>query len=203
MSSFYIDPPFVHLWNRKNKAFQAQYEKVVVRKLPDGQISQQIKTGVIYRDAYGRTRREERSDSEVAPSNFSHTIMMSDPTTQELCFLDVESKTVLRSPFSDDPQSDQMQETDDILEDAASKNTALGEQLIEGLVCFGYRVNQPQGGAVEYWISKELLDVMLAKSVDVDKESTLRLFDIRPDEPDCNLFIVPADYEDEDEEEYF
>lgn len=196
MGSFYIDTPFIHLWNRKNKPFQAKYEKVVLRRSPDGQTSQRVKLGVLYRDSGGRTRREERADSGINREEFSSTAIVNDPATRELFFLDISSKTVLRSLLSDDPESDQQQES---LDDAASNNTALGEQMIEGFVCHGYRVNQPQGGAVEYWMSEELMDVLLAKSVGTEEESTLRLFNIRSDEPDSNLFTVPADYRDEEE----
>ncbi len=86
MSSFYMDTPFVHLWNRKNKPFQAQYEKTLIRNLTTGGTSQQIKTGVLYRDTNGRTRREEFSDSEIPHNNFSGTAIVSDATKQELYF---------------------------------------------------------------------------------------------------------------------
>jgi hypothetical protein len=198
MSSFYIDTPFVHLWNRKNRPFQAQYEKMLVRKLATGQTSQQIKTGMLYRDTSGRTRREEFSDSEIPHDKFSGTAIVSDAAKQELYFLDVGSKTFLRSQSSGAIEEATDEEVSDLLKDAASKGTVIGKQIIEGFVCHGYRIDQPEGSVIEYWISEELSDVLLAKSESTKEEIILRLFSIRRVEPDSSLFTAPIDYQDEE-----
>jgi hypothetical protein len=123
---------------------------------------------------------------------------VSDATKQELYFLDVESKTFLRSRTSDDIEEASDEEASDLLKDAASKGTLIGKQMIEGFVCHGYRIDQPEGSVIEYWISEELSDVLLAKSRSTKEEITLKLFSIRRDEPDGSLFTVPMDYEDEE-----
>lgn len=198
MGSFHVDTPFVHLWSRKNRPFQARYEKRFLRKSTTGQTSQRIKTGVIYRDTDGRTRREEISDSEIPPDNFSGTAVVNDAAKQELYFLDVGSKTFLRSRSFDAIEEASDEEASDLLKDAAGKGILIGERMIEGFICRGYRMNQPESGVIEYWISEELSDVLLAKSRSTKEEITLKLLSIRRDEPDGSLFTVPADYEDEE-----
>ena len=83
-----------------------------------------------------------------------------------------------------------------IIENFSKMGTYIGQQQIEEFTCHGYISDQPEGDIIEYWVSEELQEVLLAKSISNDKESTLRLFDIRRVEPDSELFTVPADYKD-------
>lgn len=70
----------------------------------------------------------------------------------------------------------------------------IGRRVIEGLPCRGYRGKSQHGGTVEYWVSEELLEVVLARSLLRGEENTLRLFNIHRIEPDSKMFTVPADY---------
>lgn len=194
MQSFYFNPPFTSPAGVKGKPFQAQYEQNQSQKLPGGQISHQAKTGMIYRAADGRSRRE--TFLEVSPNMIKSEAIIHNPLVQKVYFLDTESRSVITVPLGE--TEDEMDEHSGTLtQPQAFMGDDLGQKIIEGLVCRGYRLTQTDGRIIEYWVSQDLSEILLAKSLFAEEEITLRLFDIRRNEPDNNLFTVPADYEEE------
>ena len=66
----------------------------------------------------------------------------------------------------------------------------IGQQVIEGMDCTGYR--STAGLKMEYWVADELQETILTR-LDVDgKQITQRLYNIRRNEPDPQLFVIPA-----------
>lgn len=190
MSSTYVDHPFVTPAGVRGAPFQARYERIDFKKLLNGQTVQQAKTGVFYRDANGRSRKEVNTKN--SPEETESVIVIHDPVKQELCFLETKSKT-----FSKISMHGVEQPFNDVLENFSKQGEYIGQQLIEGLNCHGYRSNQLGSGTIEYWVAEELQEVLLAKSTSGDEESILRLFSIRHIEPDSRMFTVPADFTEE------
>ncbi|MFN2454090.1 MAG: DUF4412 domain-containing protein [Pyrinomonadaceae bacterium] len=194
MSISISDGPFVTFAGIQGAPFQAQYERIDLEKLPDGKTLQQIKTGVIYRDTYGRSRREinTKTSSEVSSSE---STIIHDPIKQEAYFLETESKTFSTVSMPDVPVVG-AEPSSNILENLSERGEYIGRQLIEGLNCYGYRVNQSGDGVIEYWVAKEIQDVLLGKYTNSYKTITMRLFDVRIIEPDSRMFTVSPEYKD-------
>jgi hypothetical protein len=91
------------------------------------------------------------------------------------------------------------------------KNEDLGEQVIEGVTAKGRRTthtwptgsqgnDRPFTSTNETWMSSELKEVVLTKSVDPRSgETTMKLINISRIEPSADLFFPPADYQVVDE----
>lgn len=171
----------------KNKSFSGEFEFVTSKKLVDGDITQTATRVKVYRATDGSTRFEDYQKDKEGDKIYAVSIYNHDE--QRIYFLDVESKAFYIMPVSDsgsqpDPKSE--------LPIASDQN--IGKKSIENLTCLGYQRKQKENDVFEYWVSEELNQVMLAKSVLGDEINTLRLFSIKQSEPDNKLFIVPKDY---------
>jgi hypothetical protein len=182
MQGSYVSGPFITPAGIKDRPFQADYEQVTTKKTSNDNTSRHVKQGAIYRATNGRSRREEYAGggTEKKPG----TIIIHNPAKQEGYLLDVESKTFFTMPTPASESQDEL---------PTFKGEDAGRKVIEGLMCRGYRMKQ-QSEEIEYWVAEDLLEVVLAKSVSKDEESTLRLFNIRRIEPDGKLFSVPVNY---------
>lgn len=200
MNSFYFfEPPFISPAGVREKPFQAFYEHVRMRKPISGQVwERSVTAGVIYRDTEGRSRREVSPQS--ATGEIINTIIIYDPLAQEVIFLDSESKTILRERCPENLKDIAEWQSMSFLEYIAKTAEKIEEKVIEDLMCRGFRIRQPESGTIEYWISEELDDVVLASSVTQSEEETLRLYNIRRREPESKLFISPAHYKDNEED---
>lgn len=188
------DGTFVTIAGVQGAPFQARYERIDLEKLPDGQVSQRIKAGVIYRDTYGRSRREINTKASPEITR-SESIVIHDPIKQEVYFLEIEPKTFSTMSMPDAPIAG-AELSNNILENLSKRGQYIGQQLIEGFNCYGYRTNELESGTTEYWVAKEIQDVLLAKYTNDNKISTMRLSDVRIAEPDGKLFSVSPEYKD-------
>lgn len=186
----FITGPFITPAGVKNRPFQAQYEHVALRRLPNGETSRRVKKGAIYRAADGRSRREEYAGDGAG--KIIKTIIIHDPIRQEGYLLDPESKTFFTMPVPDSPRSATSGSEAEL---PTFTGEDIGKKTVDGLICRGYRRERPGGGVVEYWVSEELLEAVLARTVAGDQDDALRIFGIRRGEPDNTLFNVPPEYQ--------
>jgi hypothetical protein len=117
-----------------------------------------------------------------------------DPTKGEGYIMDVEAKTYFRCFLPSKPEQDSNTPSKTHFDLSMFKGDDIGEKVIEGLVCRGYGKNRQRTEVFEYWVSEELLEVVLARSVLEEEESTLRIFNIKRVEPSSNLFTIPDGY---------
>ncbi len=178
--SFYVDHPFTFPAGIKHKPFQAKYERID----REGQTSRRIKGGAVYRDSFGRSRREF---IQVAPETGMIEIIIDNPVEKCSYILDEESKTAFPIPLEDSVDEEPQFTGEDI-----------GHCLIEGFQCRGYRMNLSDGSVMEYWVADDLLEILYATHKNGETESTVRHFDIRRSEPQANMFAVPSDYTEGD-----
>ncbi len=178
--SFYLDYPFTFPAGIKHKPFQAKYERID----REGQISRRIKSGAVYRDSFGRSRREF---IQVTPEAGMVEIIIDDPVEKRSYILDEESKTAFPLPLGDSVDEELQFTGEDI-----------GHSIIEGFECRGYRVNLSDGSIMEYWVADDLLEILYATYKNGETESTVRHFDIQRGEPQANVFVVPSDYTEGD-----
>jgi hypothetical protein len=185
----------------KNAAFSAQIVVENTRRLFDGTTIQAQNKGAIYRDAAGRTRREQILDTVGGFSLGAESqklIFITDVAEGTQYFLDANRKTARRIPLSGNPLA--INETDN------SKTEPLGTKILEGVSVEGTRiVNEIPAGRIgnqkslqivtERWFSSELQTVVYSRHVDpLAGENVFRLTNIKRAEPARELFIVPSDY---------
>lgn len=192
----FITGPFITPASVRDRPFQAQFELVALRKSADGETSRRVTRGAVYRDADGRSRREEYAGDGAGRT--IKTIIVHDPTKHEGYILDPESQTFFKlpTPGTTGREASGTSEPDAGLPTFDGED--IGKKLIDGLTCRGYRRTGAGGAVIEFWVSEELLEAVSARSVHGDKEDTLRVFDIRRAAPDEKLFTVPADYQPAD-----
>ncbi len=178
--SFYLDHPFTFPAGVKHKPFHAKYERID----REGQVSRRIKSGAVYRDSSGRSRREF---IQVAPEAGMVEIIIDDPVGKRSYILDEESKTVFPIPLGDSAEEELQFTGEDI-----------GRRKIEGFECRGYRMSLSDGSVMEYWVANDLLEILYATYRNGELESSVRHFEIELGEPQANVFVVPSDYTEGD-----
>ena len=187
MQASYGIGPFLFPLGIKNKPFSGEFETVNTKKLPNGDVTQTTGKVKIYRLTDGSTRfedygREKEGGKIYAVSIYNHE-------EQKFYLLDVESKSVYTMP-----ESEPANEPNSEPELPVSTDKSIGKKVIENLVCLGYQRNRAENDTFEYWMSEELNQIVLAKSVSGSETNTLRLFDVKRSEPDSKMFVVPKDY---------
>jgi hypothetical protein len=168
----------------KGRPFQAEFEQVILKKLPDGQTQHFTINGLILRDSEGRRRQEIRLIS--TPENTLSFTFILDPITKVIYVLDVINKTVSKDELQVSPELNSTMAL-------VPQDENLTVKHIEGLLCHGFQTNLPNG-ELEFWFSEDLKEDLLERSLNREQEKSMRLFNIRRIEPDTNLFIVPPDY---------
>jgi hypothetical protein len=155
-------------------------------------------TGVIARDSSGRSVQQYSSNSfgGLVPPVLA---IILDPVTQMLHVVDRESSTTLVSSpvptgFSTAPAPfDSVGVTSPTLfRDPAPNDTFIGEEVIEGMRCRGYRRLGRRMQEIEFWVAEELQDTILARISADGFESSFRVHDIREREPNPELLAIPA-----------
>jgi len=187
MQSSYGIGPFLFPLGIKNKPFSGEFESVNTKKLPNSDVTHTTGKVKVYRATDGNTRfedygKEKQGDKIYAVSIYNHV-------EQKIYLLDVESKSVYTMP-----ESESTNEPNSESELSVSTDKNIGKKVIENLVCLGYQRKKGENDLFEHWISEELNQIMLAKSVLGDETNTLLLFDIKRLEPDSKMFVVPRDY---------
>ncbi|HYG80767.1 MAG TPA: DUF4412 domain-containing protein [Pyrinomonadaceae bacterium] len=185
--------PFIMPAGVKDRPFQGEFELVTRRRSAGGEVSRRVTRGAIYRDASGRSRREEYASGGAG--KIIKAIIIHDPAKHEGYLLDPESKTFFTMPTQETTGRDRSGTSEPSAELPTFDGEDIGRKVIDGLACRGYRRNGSGGAVIEYWVAEELLEAVWARIVDGDNDDTLRVFDIHRVEPDEKLFTVPADYQ--------
>lgn len=190
----------------KNAPFSAEIVIETTRRLFDGSTITKQTKGAIYRDAAGRTRREQPLESiggfSVVGENGApqKLIFINDFTAKMQYFLDTNRKIARQNPLPDNrpPLGDTAPQ--------GAKTESLGTKLIEGVNAEGTRVtaeipagqignDKPLAVVTERWFSPELQIVVMSRHLDpIAGEHVFRLVNIKKGEPAAELFSVPNDY---------
>jgi hypothetical protein len=171
----------------EDKPYQARGEWLCKEKGTDGEAIARNSRSVVARDSSGRVIQRH----ELAA-------IIYDPVQEALHFVDLEAGTTLMSlPLVGDPST-----CGPVIEVqgmsvpigrwvAQEGDTSLGEQrTIEGMTCKGYR-RELGAKAIEFWIAEELQETVLARILAERVDLTFRLYNIRREEPDPRLLMVP------------
>ncbi|MGI8656718.1 MAG: ankyrin repeat domain-containing protein [Pyrinomonadaceae bacterium] len=185
-------PHVITVTNTRGRPFNAQFEQTRSERLSNNRTSQQIVKGAVFRDSGGRVRKEFLL--QEAPSREVHIAFISDASKEVIYVLDVKSKTFVKDDLPAVPEKFNAEPLiAPVRSSLKVRDEDLGEQLLEGLICHGYRSHM-EDSVIEFWYSDDLQEILLEKTVSQDEESILRLFEISRGEPSSTLFSVPADY---------
>lgn len=188
----------------KNSPFSAETVIENTRRLYDGSTIINQTKGAFYRDASGRTRREQPLESiggfNVVSENGSpqKLIFINDFSAKMHYFLDANRKIARKNPLPDDLPP--------LAEPKDGRTESLGTKIIEGISVEGTKItveipvgqignDKPLSVITEKWFSPELQVVVLSRHLDpIAGEHVFRLVNIKKGEPSTELFSVPGDF---------
>jgi hypothetical protein len=208
----------------KNAPYSADTVTETTQTLTDGNRIRQSSTAKVYRDAEGRTRREQSLNAlgGLAPnSNLPQVVFINDPVAGFNYALNPRDRTATKSAVARPGRA----LYDFLRQQPADRNAAnagrrgrggaarqdiktesLGRQTIEGVPADGTRTTmtiaagqlgneQPIRIVTERWYSPDLQTVVLSKRTDPRMGETVsKLVNISRTEPPNSLFEPPADY---------
>lgn len=188
--------------------FSAQVSVETDQVLGDGTHITRKTNGSLSRDSAGRLRQELTISLPSVPStaDIGKIVIIFDPTTGAQWTLMPAMKTAMKMtmPLPTTPKQNTVSKTEFFGDEGTAEK--LGTENIEGVTVTGTRYtstvpagqlgnNQPLQLVSERWYSADLHVPLLLKRTDpMNGSKTLKLTDIRRDEPDPALFSVPADY---------
>lgn len=190
----------------KDQPFSADIVIEDTRRLYDGSTVTKRIQGAIYRDAAGRTRREQPLEmvggfSVVNGKNQAPMLVfINDFVTKSQYFLDLDNKVARRHPIRQDraPRAEG--------DAPAGRSVSLGKKTIEGIEAEGTRItfeipagdignDKPIEVVTENWFSPELQMMIWSRHLDpLSGEHIFRLTNIKRSEPAADLFSVPAGF---------
>ncbi len=188
----------------KDQPFSAGTVIEDTRRLYDGTTVTKRSTGAVYRDASGRTRREQPLEmvggfSIVGTDNKPQILVfINDFAMRSQYFLDMNNKVARRQPLGGNPPEPRTPND--------AKSESLGTKVIEGVSCEGTRVtfeipaghlgnDKPIQVVTENWFSPELQMLVLSRHVDpLAGEHVFKLVNIKRTEPSGELFTVPSSF---------
>lgn len=192
--------------------FTAKVELEMANQLADGTLIVHKTYNIIARDELGRTHNERRKwmDTATGAEPQILSIELYDPRSKTRTSIFAETKfvrywTQTVGPNASDAAANNSKSTPEITREN------LGPDTIEGLAVRGTRVNQtyaagtldndrPLTIATESWYSDELKINLLTKRTDPRYGvQTVRVTELRREEPDASMFAVPQDYRVADE----
>lgn len=184
----------------KNAAYSAEVATETTQTLPDGNKIKRTEKQSLYRDKDGRTRRDSES---VFNNTTRKSIHITDPLAGYDYYINHDKKIVSRTPVRD--YSARIAEVPKP-NGYSTKSESLGKKVIDGIETDGMRsVTTVAAGTVgnekpietisETWFSPELRTIILTKRTDPQMgDYVFQLKNIKREEPDASLFIIPADY---------
>jgi len=193
----------------KGQPFSAETVIEDTRRLFDGTTVTKQSRGAIYRDAEGRTRREQPLEmvggvSVVGTDNKPQMLVfINDFATDSQIFLDLNNKVARRSRIGRGPGPREPGEPSD------AKIESLGTKTIEGVKVEGTRVSfaipvghigndKPIDVVTEKWFSTELQVLVMSRHLDpIAGEHIFKLVNIKRSEPSAEMFAVPAGFRTE------
>lgn len=188
----------------KDQPFSAETVIEDTRRLYDGSTVTKRTNGAVYRDAAGRTRREQPLEmvggfSVVGTDNKPQILVfINDFAARTQYFLDVNNKVARRQPLGGNPPEPRTPNE--------AKSESLGTKVIEGVSCEGTRVSfeiptghlgndKPIQVVTENWFSPELQMLVLSRHIDpLAGEHLFKLVNIKRTEPSTELFTVPSSF---------
>lgn len=177
-----------------------------VKTFADGNTTKRISKRLIFRDSAGRTRDEQDlsvsgySDSFIAELE---SIRINDPAAGFSYFLNPTKKTARKVPIIPRPKIATPRASP---AGYSSKSESLGKKFIEGFETEGRRFTmtiapQTLGNEKEIvtinesWYSPELRLTLLFEMRDPrNGDFTTKITNLKKEEPDKSLFVVPDDY---------
>ena len=156
--------------------------------------------GVIARDSSGRSVQQYDSNPFCGLVASVMSIIL-DPVTQMLHVVDRESSTTVVSSSVPIGLSSAPVPIDGVgvtsptlFGDPGPNDTFIGEEVIEGMNCRGYRRlgRRIQEIEIEFWVADELQDTLLARVSAGGFESSFRVHNIRKTEPNPELLAIPV-----------
>jgi hypothetical protein len=181
----------------KDTPYLGEFECHYRKTFPSGEEITGDVTGVIARNSSGRRVQQYNSN----PFGFVPPLLaiILDPITQILHVVDRKSSTMLASSrvptelsTAPAPIDSQGITAPTLFRDPAPRDTFIGEEVIEGMKCRGYRRLGGRMQEIEFWVADELQDTILARISADGFESSFRVHDIRQGEPDPELFAIPS-----------
>lgn len=189
----------------KNQPFSADILIEDTRRLFDGTTVTKKIQGAIYRDASGRTRREQPLEmvggfNIVTENNKPQMLVfINDFAANTQYFLDLNNKIARKNRIGQGPPRDEPN-------GPGAKSEALGTKTIEGISVEGTRItyelpaghignDKPIQVVTENWYSPELQMIVMSRHLDpLSGEHIFRLVNIKRSEPAADLFTVPAGF---------
>ncbi len=193
----------------KGSPYSAQFSTENIQVLADGTRITRKSNGSVYRNAEGRTRREQTLNAlgpipvEGGPKQL---IFINDPVGRAHYVLDVQDHSARKLPLKDGPPEGAKLPREFEGSPDPVTTISLGQREIEGVMAEGTRStitipvgrignDRPLEVVSERWYSPDLQVVVLSKHNDpFAGENVYRLTDIRRTEPAASMFEIPADY---------
>jgi hypothetical protein len=193
----------------KNQPFSAEIVIEDTRRLFDGSTVTKKMQGSIYRDAAGRTRREQPLEmvGGIAIDKPKTLVFINDFTTNTQYFLELDGKIARRNRIG---QGGPPRDGDG---PADAKTEALGTRTMEGVTVEGTRTtfeipageignDKPIQVVTENWVSSELQMIVMSRHLDpLSGEHVFRMVNIKRAEPASSLFTVPPGFKIEGPQE--
>jgi hypothetical protein len=199
----------------KDLPFSAQISLETEQVLGDGTHVSRKTGGSLYRDSLGRLRQELTLSLPApmpASAEIGKIILVSDPATGAHWTLMPAAKMAMKMAMPAAVSRRKMDANTEknfgIFEGfgEGGRTEDLGAQNMEGLTATGSRFthvipagqlgnDQPLQVVTERWYSSEMnMPVFLKRSDPMTGSKTLKVTDVRRQEPDAALFNIPADY---------
>ena len=186
----------------KDSPFSAEIIIENTRRLFDGSTATKQTIGAIFRDAAGRTRREQTLEDigGVSIGEPQKLIFINDFVGKMNYFIDVNRKVVRRNPLPNNPP------IQNEFEPRNGKTESLGSKMLEGVKVEGTRTtveipagqignDKPLQAVTERWFSPDLQMIVYSRHIDpLAGEQIFRLVNIKLGEPSAELFIAPKDF---------
>lgn len=189
----------------KSQPFSAETVIEDTRRLFDGTTVTKTNKGAFYRDATGRTRREQPLEM-VGGVSISGTdgkpqmlVFINDFASKTQYFLDMNNKVARQHGIGGNPPNEPGTPPD-------AKTESLGTKTIEGVAVEGTRVtfeipvghlgnDKPIQVVTEKWFSSELQMIVYSRHLDpLAGEHVFKLVNIKRTEPSAELFTVPSGF---------
>lgn len=189
----------------KSQPFSAETVIEDTRRLFDGTTVTKTNKGAFYRDAAGRTRREQPLEM-VGGVSISGTdgkpqmlVFINDFAARTQYFLDMNNKVARQHGIGGNPPNEPGTPPD-------AKTESLGTKTIEGVQVEGTRTtfeipagqlgnDKPIQVVSEKWFSPELQMIVYSRHLDpVAGEHVFKLVNIKRTEPSADLFAVPSGF---------
>lgn len=194
----------------QGEPFTAEISRESIQQLPDGNVIDRKSTGMIARDAEGRTRREmtlENIGPLAAEGKVPHLVIINDPVSGKAYTLNEDSKTAIEMVQTRRRSWRGKRHTASLPEFQSETATeSLGEKTMDGVLVQGTRTTRtiPAGQignekplviTSERWYSPDLQTVVrLTRNDPRFGTTTYELTNISQSVPDQSLFRVPSGY---------